>query len=74
MPFAIINGRRVDLPGSTTAQRIREVGGIAPGRNLIRRTREGNFLVRPGQIIDIEEGDRFVDAPARVKGRTGRSR
>lgn len=69
MPFAIINGRRVDLPdNSTTDQRIREVGRIAPGRNLIHRTREGNYLVPQGTTVEIEDGDRFIDAPARIKG------
>jgi hypothetical protein len=69
MPYAIINRRKVLLPSSTTSERIREVGGIAPGRNLVRRTREGNYLVPLGAEVEVDEGDRFIDAPARVKGR-----
>ncbi len=72
MPKAIINGRAVEIPHSATDQAIREVASIDPARNLIRRTREGNFLVPRGTVIDVSEGDRFIDAPARVKG--GRSR
>jgi hypothetical protein len=68
MATAIINGRRVDLPTTTTDREIREVGRIAPGRNLIRRTREGNYLVPLGTTVEVDDGDRFLDAPARVKG------
>ena len=72
MATAIINGRRVDLPTTTTDREIREVGRIAPGRNLIRRNREGNWLVPVGTSVQVDEGDRFIDAPARVKGEGGR--
>jgi hypothetical protein len=67
MPIARINGRDVVIPSTTTDTQIREVAQIDPQRNLIRRTREGNFLVPRGAPIEVEEGDTFIDAPARVK-------
>ena len=69
MAFAVINGRRTALPDAvTTDQEIRRLGGVRDGRNLIHRTREGNFLVQPGSRVQVQDGDAFVDAPARVKG------
>ncbi len=69
MPIAIINGQRVHLPDSvTTESEIRRVGNIRPQRNLIRRTREGNYLVPKGTPVTVNEGDAFIDAPARIKG------
>jgi hypothetical protein len=70
MPRAMINGRAVEIPRSTTDVAVREIARIDPERNLIRRTREGNFLVPRGTPIDVDEGDTFIDAPARVKGRS----
>jgi hypothetical protein len=68
MPTAIINGRRVELPDSASDSDIRRAGRIGPQRNLLRRSREGNFLVSRGARVDVSDGDVFVDAPARVKG------
>jgi hypothetical protein len=68
MAEAIINGRRVSLPDTTTERSIREAGGIAQGRTLIRRTREGNMVVPAGSAVRVADGDVFLDAPARVKG------
>jgi hypothetical protein len=68
MATAIINGRKVDLPNSTTDQKIRELGDIGHGRTLLRRNREGNWLVPVGTTVQVDDGDRFIDAPARVKG------
>lgn len=65
---ALINGRVVNLPRSTTEADIRRLSGIDPFRNLIRRTREGNFLVAKGSRVEVLDGDAFLDAPARVKG------
>lgn len=71
MAVAIINGRRTELPDSqTTEAEIRRVGNIDAKRNLIRRTREGNYMVPRGSSVRVNDGDVFVDAPARVKGRT----
>jgi hypothetical protein len=64
MATAIINGRRVQIPPVAGVEDIRKAGG----RNIIRRTREGNFVVRPGEEVAVNEGDVFVDAPPRVKG------
>jgi hypothetical protein len=68
MATAIINGRRVQVPPIAKVEDIRKAGGIEAGRSVIRRTREGNFVVRPGEEVAVEEGDVFVDAPPRVKG------
>jgi hypothetical protein len=68
MPSVIINGRRVNLPESATDADIRRAGGVRDGRTVIKRSREGNFLIPPGSSVDVNPGDTFVDAPSRVKG------
>lgn len=68
MSTAIINGRRVQVPPVAQVEDIRRAGGIAQGRTVIRRTREGNFVVKPGEEVAVQDGDTFVDAPPRVKG------
>jgi hypothetical protein len=68
MPKARINGREVDLPSTTTDDKIRHIAEIDPLRSLIRRTREGNYLVPRGSVVSVDEGDTFIDAPARIKG------
>ncbi|MFI5398506.1 MAG: hypothetical protein ACHQ9S_23495 [Candidatus Binatia bacterium] len=68
MAMAVINGRRVILPDAVSDADIRRVGNIDPKRNLMRRTREGNFLVPRGGQVPVDDGDVFLDAPARVKG------
>ncbi len=72
MATAIINGRRVQIPSTSDAETIRRAGGIDDGRTIIRRNREGNFVVRPGEQIDVKDGDTFVDAPPRIKGASAR--
>lgn len=74
MATAIINGRRTVLPDTvTTDQEIRRLGGVHDERNLVRRTREGNFLVPRGSRVPVNDGDVFLDAPARVKGTSAAS-
>jgi hypothetical protein len=68
MATAIINGRRVQVPPVAKVEDIRKAGGIADGRSVIRRTREGSFVVRPDEEVAVEDGDVFVDAPPRIKG------
>jgi hypothetical protein len=68
MATAIINGRRVQVPPVADVEQLRKAGGIDKGRTMIRRTREGNFVVRPGEEVAVGDGDVFVDAPPRVKG------
>jgi hypothetical protein len=68
MAQAVINGRHVVLPDTVTDGDVRRAGGIDGKRNLMRRTREGNFLVGRGSQMQVSDGDVFVDAPARVKG------
>lgn len=69
MAIAIINGKQVVLPDVATDNDIRRHGNIDPKRGLFRRTREGNFKIPRGTSVTIGEGDVFIDAPARVKGR-----
>ncbi len=68
MKEAIINGRRVTVPSTATDDEIRQVGGISSGRNLIKRDKLGNFVIPRGSRVNVNDGDVFVDAPARVKG------
>jgi hypothetical protein len=69
MPKVIINGREVYIPDSTTTvDEIRQAGNIGQQRNLILRTREGNYLVPKHSPVNVNEGDQFIDAPARIKG------
>jgi hypothetical protein len=73
MATAMINGRRTEIPDAvTTDAEIRRIGGIDARRNLIRRTREGNYLVARGSSVRVNDGDVFMDAPARVKGARSR--
>jgi len=73
MAEAVINGRRVVLPDTVSDGDIRRVGGIDSKRNLMRRTREGNFMVSRGSQMQVSDGDVFMDAPARVKGQGRRA-
>ncbi len=68
MTTAIINGRRVQVPPVAKIEDIRQAGGIAEGRSVIHRTREGNFVVRLGEDVAVQDGDVFTDAPPRIKG------
>jgi hypothetical protein len=68
MATAIINGRRVQVPDVASVEEIRKAGGIDKGRTVIRRNREGNFVVRPGEDVTVQDGEVFVDAPPRIKG------
>ncbi len=68
MAIAIINGRQVDLPDVASAEQIRHAGGIKAGRRIIRRTREGNYPVKPHESVHVHDEDVFIDAPSRVKG------
>ena len=68
MTTATINGRRVELPSNASDSDIRRVGRIADGRTLIRRTREGNYVVPKGSVVPVRDGEVFIDAPKRRKG------
>lgn len=68
MAMAVINGRRVMLPDAVSDTDIRRVANIDSKRNLMHRTREGNFLIPRGGQVRVNDGDVFLDAPARVKG------
>ena len=66
--WAIINGRRVELPEVADAEQIARAGHIDEERVILRRTREGNYPVAPGTRVRLDDGDYFVDAPQRTKG------
>ena len=68
MSTAIINGRRVNIPSTTTDDEIRQAGGINAGRTLIKRERSGNFVIPRNSRVNVQDGDTFIDAPKRVKG------
>jgi len=68
MAMAIINGRRVQIPDTVSDEEIRRVGRIKPGRTLIKRDRFGNYVLPRGSKVNVNDGDTFVDAPARIKG------
>jgi hypothetical protein len=69
MRTVVINGRQMQIPAAADAEDIRRAGGISEGRTIIRRTREGSFVVRPGEQIAVQDDEHFADAPARIKGR-----
>ena len=68
MPEVLINGRRVAMPEVASGRDIQAAGRIDPNRRLIRRTRTGNFLVKPDDRVHVNEESVFIDAPQRVKG------
>ncbi|MFC1855877.1 hypothetical protein ACFL2A_04990 [Thermodesulfobacteriota bacterium] len=68
MTTAIINGRKVQVPGSTSTEGIKQAGNIDKDRVLIHRKKNGNFALNHGEKVNINDGDTFVDAPKRVKG------
>ncbi len=68
MPEAIINGRRVNVPGTTTDAEIRRMGGIGSGRTLLRQSGSETYVVPEGSPLSVSSGDEFADAPRRVKG------
>jgi hypothetical protein len=68
MAKAMINGKWVEIPDSTTDAEIRGAGQIDQGRTLIRRVGNDNYVIPPGQLVNVNDGDIFLDAPARIKG------
>lgn len=68
MTSVVINGRRTRIPSNPTASDIRRAAGIRDDRILMRRAREGNFVVPPRTRLAVSSGDTFVDAPRRIKG------
>ena len=68
METVIINGRRVQVPPTLTDEEIRQAGGINPRRTLIKREKNGNFVIPRGARMNAKAGDVYVDAPARIKG------
>ncbi len=68
MKEAIINGRRAQIPDTTTDEEIKNIGGIRHGRTLIKRERNGNFVIPRGSKVNVNDGDVFIDAPSRTKG------
>jgi hypothetical protein len=68
MPMCIVNGRRMEYSSTATPEEIASVAGIRPGRRIIKQTRGANYPMKPGERVTLQDGDKFVDAPPRVKG------
>jgi hypothetical protein len=68
MKVCIMGGRRIEVPNAATPEEIASAAGLRPGRRIIRQTREGNYPLKPGERVNLDDGERFVDAPQRVKG------
>lgn len=68
MATAIVNGRRITVPPVVSDGDLRQAAEIKPGRTLIRRARDGNYVVKPGEKVTVKDGDTFLDAPPRIKG------
>jgi hypothetical protein len=69
MPYTVVEGRRIEVPDAPiTPEQLGMLGGLRPGRRMIRKTREGNFPLRPNIPFTPQEDETFVDAPARTKG------
>lgn len=68
MAAAMINGRRVQIPDTSSDEEIRHAGGIKDGRTLIKRDRFGNYVIPRGSKVNVSDGDVFTDAPRRIKG------
>ena len=68
MAMVTINGHRTQVPDTATDEEIRNIGGIGPGRNFIKREKTGNFVIPRGSRLKVNDGDVFIDAPTRAKG------
>jgi hypothetical protein len=68
MAVCIVNGRRVEVPDATTPEELARAAGIRAGRRIIRQRVDGNYPMQPGERVTLEDEERFVDAPQRVKG------
>ncbi len=64
----MINGRRVQIPDTSSDQEIRQAGGIRDGRILMKRDQYGNYVIPRGSKVNVSDGDVFTDAPRRIKG------
>ncbi|MBR1805329.1 MAG: hypothetical protein IJ774_02955 [Selenomonadaceae bacterium] len=70
MPTVIINGKRVNVPSSTTPEGLISASGsrVNPGtRAVIKTTTGGNTKMKSGQNYQIREGDKYKFVPDRVK-------
>ena len=70
MPTVIINGKRVNVPSSTTPEGLISASGkrVNPNtRTVIKTTTANNTRMKPGQNFRVNEGDKFKFVPDRVK-------
>ncbi|MBQ7593618.1 MAG: hypothetical protein IJU48_04605 [Synergistaceae bacterium] len=71
MSTVIVNGKRVSLPnsGDATSDDIMRAAGKNPnGRILTKISTSKNTRMKPGESYKINDGDKFVEGPDRVKG------
>ena len=66
MVTIVVDGRRVTVPGHTSASEIRRIARCGPGCPLSREREGGNVIVCGD--IDVSEGDRFMAGRSFTKG------
>ena len=69
MPIVLVNGKKVALPNSqtTSSEIISAAGRNSSGRVLTKISPGKNSRIAPGQSFKVNEGDKFVEGPDRVK-------
>jgi hypothetical protein len=68
MKAVTINGRRVQVPDTSSDEEIRHAGGIRDGRIFYKRDKYGNHVIPRGSKVNVSDGDVFGDSPRRIKG------
>lgn len=69
MPTVIVNGKRVNMPGSSASsdEILRAAGKNSEGRILTHISTSRNTRLKPGATFSIKDGDKFTEGPDRVK-------
>ena len=69
MPIVLVNGKKVSLPNSQTTSNeiISAAGRNSNGRVLTKISTGKNSRIASGQSFKVNEGDKFVEGPDRVK-------
>jgi hypothetical protein len=70
----MINGQVVEVPtdsgGRINSDDLRRAAGLAENRPLILQMPDGNNqLVNPGEKLQVNPGQYFMDAPLHVRGK-----
>ena len=69
----MVNGRVVDIPmesdGSVDSDALRAAAGVPEDRPLIHQLTDGsNRIVNPAEILRLNPGQCFIDAPPHRRG------